>query len=82
MIYELCKASAPGWVKEYECEYDARQELLKWICKSCLAGSREYIGENGEVVIDEDGDEPPDQNNIHELLSTACGCEFMYEEYE
>lgn len=82
MKYILDKCSSPGWSKEFDSEFDARQELLSHICNTCLAGDFTYIGEGG-TFITESWDEPaPDQNNIHDLLSTACGCEFGYEEVE
>lgn len=80
MKYILYKMSSPGWEEEFESEFEARRCLLGHICGGCLEGSRTYVGENGELITDEDGDEPPDRNNTHELLSTACGCEFGYEE--
>lgn len=70
MKYILIKVSAPGWEKTFATEYDARQELLSHVCKLCLQAHEEV-------------DSPaPDVNDIHSLLSTACGCEFMYEEVE
>lgn len=60
------------WTKYFECEYDARQELLRRICRRCLDDNDEW---DCPIV-------PPDTNNIDELLATPCGCEFDYEEVE
>lgn len=33
--FELTKLSAPGWVKRFNSEKEARNELYKWICGQC-----------------------------------------------
>ena len=76
--YILEKVSVPCRRWEFDCEYDARQELLKWVCEDCLTGERTYF-EDGEWVVDEDGF-VPDKNDIQDLLATACGCEFEFRE--
>jgi len=78
MKYLLHKCSTPSWTKEYDSEYDCRQELLRHICKDCLEGSINYY-QDGEWVK-EDSEDPPNIHDIEELLSTPCGCEFSYEE--
>lgn len=83
MKYILSKCSSPGWEKVYDTEYDARIELRSHICNDCMLGDYTYVGENGELITEEGfDDEPVDPNNIHDLLGTACGCEFEYEEVE
>lgn len=79
MTYRLYKISAPGWIKEFETEYDARQELLRHICKGCIEGEQSYIGDNGEIVTDKLAHKP-DIHDINSLLSTACGCEYDFED--
>lgn len=71
-MHRLIKVSNPGWEKEFETEADARAELLKYICKVCLSGKEYYSGE----LVQEPA---PNQNYIHDLLGTSCGCEFWYE---
>lgn len=55
----------------FESEYDARQELLKHICGECVYTTWE--GTDYEL---------PDKNDIHSLLNTCCGLEWLYEEKE
>lgn len=78
---KLIKASTPGWEKDFASESEARDELLKYICKACLVGGEwDDIDENGlttGITVTED---PPDQSDIHALLATPCGCEFLLEE--
>ena len=65
MKHELVKRSEPGWAKLFDTEDEARAELLKYICRSCL--------------LPWDQSDSPDPENIHDLLCTPCGCEFLYE---
>ena len=74
------KCSSPGWTKEFSCEYDARQELLKHVCGECLTNQYTYMGEGGKLVTEQDNNEPINIHNIRDLLGTACGCEYNYEE--
>lgn len=66
--YTLIKLSAPGWEKSYTDMLQLKAELAEWVCKSC---HKEFETEYGE---------PP--QSILDLLSTACGCEFMFENAE
>lgn len=69
MQHILYKISSPGWVKVFDSEYDARMELLKYICSACMKGEKEF------------GDKPLSPNDsIDTLLCCPCGCEFDYEE--
>lgn len=77
-MFLLIKASSPGWEKEYATKDEARAELLRHICKSCLTGRQEVVGEGG--VIEIEAEPPPNQSDIHSLLDTPCGCEFWLED--
>ena len=59
MTWILSKISKPGWVKEFDKQEDAEEELYKYNCKDC----RELINDN-----------------IEDLIETACSCEFILEE--
>lgn len=77
----LIKASDPGWKKEFSTIEEARKELLSHICFACLVGGEwDDIDENGFTTGVTITDTPPNQNDIYELLSTPCGCEYWLEE--
>lgn len=64
-------------------EEEARVELLKHICSACLAGGEwEGFDENGITQGIINIEQPPNQNDIQELLGTPCGCEWGLEEPE
>lgn len=66
MSVTLVKASVPGWEKNFDTEEEARVELLKHICSTCLEGYGEF--------------KTPDQGDIKSLLGTPCGCEYWLED--
>ena len=72
MKYHLIKCSAPGWIKEFKSEVEARHFLFNnCICSLCTEGDEET------------GYEPIDINSsIWSMLSTSCGCEYDYEEID
>ena len=71
------KMSIPCWEKSFDSKDAARAELLKHICGACLAGGEwEGFDENGITKGIIPGENPPDQNNTRDLLSTPCGCEY------
>lgn len=77
MTLFLHKLSAPGWTKEFATEEEARVELFKHICGICCKGDKAYNAE-GELVYESD---PVDENSsLGDLLSTACGCEYMVDD--
>lgn len=78
-MHKLIKASSPGWEKEFSTIEEARVELLKHICGSCLAGELRYVDTSQEDGFGVETREPPDQDDIHSLLGTSCGCEYWYE---
>lgn len=81
MKHILTKYSSKGFKKVFDTEYDARQELLSHICGLCLkGGSEQYLDDKGNWVTYYYKDEIPDIHSIDDLLGTACGCEFGYEE--
>ena len=81
MKHILTKYSFPdSFQKVFDTEYDARQELLAHICGLCLKGGEQYLDDKGNWVKDYYEDEIPDIHSIDDLLGTACGCEFGYEE--
>lgn len=45
--FTLIKMSAPGWDKEYDSEQDCRDELAKWVCRSCI--DDECDGREGDL---------------------------------
>ncbi len=65
MIYELTKLSGPGWTKRFRTELEVYIELQHYICKMCIT---EFNHECHR-----------DPKDIHDLLWTACGAEFMVE---
>jgi hypothetical protein len=65
----LIKMSAPGWEKEFDNEYDLRQELYSCICSMCRNGD-----EITDLVIEVN-------SPIDDMLCTPCGCEY-HVEYE
>lgn len=82
-MFTLIKCSHPGWEKTFETEEECRLELRDHICNMCMADSEFTIGANGEFT--QDGVEPVplgEDAPIGDLLSTACGCEFMVEQNE
>jgi len=78
---KLIKYSSPGWIKEFENEFDLREELAKHICSECMNNQSSYIDEvNDELVVvtvTEGG--PISKYVIQDMLSTACGCEYGVE---
>ena len=69
------------WDKTFDTEEEARVELLKHICSACLAGGEwEDFDENGVTRGIISIDQPPNPNDIGELLGTPCGCEYGVEE--
>ena len=74
-------AGTNEWV--FNTEDEARAELLKHICSACLAGGEwEDFDENGITNGIINIEQPPNQNDISELLGTPCGCEYGLEEIE
>ena len=71
MPWVVKKHSLPNWVKTFSTMRDARAELLRNICASCL---------KGDVTVRSDGTvmrEPPvDTSSIDDLLNTSCGYEY------
>jgi hypothetical protein len=66
---KLIKRSYPGWISQNLPESEVKDLLYSQICLECREGSSEY------------GDPKVFANSsISEMLSTACGCEFMVEE--
>ena len=65
----LIKLSKPGWIKEKLTETEVKKLLYSHICQECREGSSEY----GDPQVYE-------YSSISEMLSTACGCEFIVEE--
>lgn len=74
-MFTLIKCSHPGWEKTFETEEECRLELRDHICNMCMADSE--FAEDGVEPVPLSEDAP-----IGELLSTACGCEFMVEQNE
>jgi len=64
-MYELTKLSAPGWTKQFSSPLETYIELQHYICNMCI-----------EEFINELSHSPKD---VHDLLYTACGAEFMLE---
>lgn len=77
MAYQLSKYSEPGWDMDFATEADAVTELRKHICADCLAGSRGWLNEVVDQVVDGLLVECRDAAT---LLSTPCGCEYGIEE--
>ena len=65
----LIKLSKPGWISKNLTESEVKNILYSYICMECREGSSEY----GDPKVYSD-------SSISEMLSTACGCEFMVEE--
>jgi hypothetical protein len=65
MTYILYKSSKPGWKKEYESAGDLKTELSSWVCGQCR---EDFESEYGEPI-----------QSIRDMLGTACGCEFDFE---
>ncbi len=68
---KLIKLSKPGWIKTYSTEQELRAELYSYLCLECREGSSEF----GDLPVYPD-------STLDEMLSTACGCEFMVEDDE
>lgn len=68
MYYILTKMSDPGWSKQFAVEQDVYEKLCEHICVPCID---EFVEEFGQ---------PP--TTIEDLLYTACGCEFCFEEVD
>jgi hypothetical protein len=78
-MHKLIKASSPGWEKEFGSQKEATAELLKHVCKSCLAGELEYVDSEAEDGFSVELGKKPDPSDIGALLGTPCGCEYWYE---
>ena len=68
MNYVLYKLSVPGFKHEYDSYGDVRQELEGYVCGTCKEDYFNYYGTRPK--------------SIYELLGTACGCEFSFENPE
>lgn len=67
----LTKLSGEGWEKHFSNEEDLKAELFSHICPMCRDGF-EY-----------EGAKPVNAgSSIWDMLSTACGCEYMVENLE
>lgn len=67
-MWALSKISAPGWEKSFSDEVELYDELLNWICSHCLI---EFFEQYNHLPID-----------AEDLIWTACGAEFMIEEFD
>lgn len=65
-MYELTKLSTPGWQKQFPTVLEAYTELQHYICDNCI---EEFISLYSH-----------DPEDIYDLLWTACGAEFMFEQ--
>ena len=75
---KLIKLSSPGWEKDFDSETELKAELYSHICDMCRPG--EIYKDDGEEYVIWD---PVDGNSsIGDMLSTACGCEYMVEDEE
>ena len=63
---KLCTNNVEHTVGSIE---EARELLLMNICDGCLNGN-----------VDEGCEDAPDQSNIEDLLSTACGVQYWVED--
>jgi hypothetical protein len=70
MVVKLTKCSAPDWEKTFATREEARTELLKYICSTCLRGD-----EWPDLPA-----EPPNPLDVNALLGTSCGLEYWVEE--
>ena len=97
MKHILYKCSSPEWKKEINSELEAKELLYDRICSSCLReiayeqrnGERSYADVVMEVLTPEQQalwDETPlaqvHEVSLNDLLTTACGFEYEYEESE
>ena len=64
-MFELTKLSAPGWEKQFQTSLEVYMELQHYICNMCIEEFNDQFHTN------------PD--DMHDLLWTACGAEFMVE---
>lgn len=64
-MYELTKLSEPGWQKQFPTLLETYIELQHYICDMCI---EEFVNKLSR---------PPE--DIHDLLWTTCGAEFMLE---
>lgn len=91
----LYKCSSPGWKKEVGSELEAKELLYSHICSTCRKeliyeqrhGEKSYADVVGEVLTPEQQalwDDTPmaqlHEVSITDLLTTACGFEYSYEE--
>lgn len=94
---KLYKCSKPGWVKDVGSELEAKEILYKHVCTTCLKeiayeniyGERSYADCVGEELTAE-GQEKWDsvspvelsECSLDDLLCTACGFEYGFDEDE
>lgn len=74
---KLIKLSVPGWEKSFNSREELKTELYSYICDGCRNDSKTYDTENDcyvDVKITK-------TSSIRDMLNTACGCEFIAENY-
>lgn len=67
-MYTLSKCSSPSWDKQFDTLQELKDELEKWVCSLCIIEELNYWKQYEKMSI---------FDQINELLSTPCGCEFM-----
>lgn len=87
-MYILEKVSLPDWVKTFDNPQDRIDELRKHICETCLIGEDLWVGENGDLVVNEEWEGQKnivdllydgvryECRDIKTLLHTPCGLEY------